>query len=897
MAQKNILKILFIEDVPSDVELAVHELRKEKLIFEYTTVCSGQELVKALSEFKPDLIISDFMMPAFNGMQALKLVRELEPDLPFILFTGSINEETAVECIKEGARDYVIKEHLTRLPFAVKEAIEQVRINKEKRASELLLRENEEKLQSIFRVAPVGIALLVNRLLIEVNDALCEMTGYERSELIGESSEILYSSGDEFDRAGNEKYTQISEKGTAIFETSFKHRNGRLLNILLSSSALDKNNLEKGVTLIVLDITESKRSEKALRESQMLFQTLSQVSPVGIFRTNAEGRTTYVNPEWLKLSGITSEETIGYSWLKSVHPDDRKKLEDTWASDERNQKVSKLEYRILRPDGTQVWVLGNAVQEWKDEKIAGYICTITDITERKNAEIALRKSEERYRRIFENVQDVYYETSIDGNILEVSPSIKTLSGGQYAMEEILNKSMYQFYADPEKRNFMMEEIKLKGIVNDFEIELINRDGTLMPCSMSAKLIRNTEGRPEKIIGSLRDITDRKNASNALQNAKEKAEASDKLKTDFLNNISHEVRTPLNGILGFAELISSQNLSADETKESALMLFESSNRLLNTITNYMDISLLTSGSLSVNKKYFIPSLLLKKIFSDFESICSNRKLKLILDVPEEFSSFRINTDPELCQKILSHFIDNAIKFTDKGNIRFGFNLINGQLVFYVKDTGIGIGAESFDAIFERFVKVKKGSFINYEGSGLGLSIAKGMAEAIGGTIRLESHEGEGSVFYLTIPEGKSGESIAPEGAYREARHWGTGPLILVAEDDETNFYYLNALITRETGAKVLHASNGRETIDLFRANPDIKLILMDIKMPDIDGFEATKQIKMISDNVVIIAVTAYAMSGDEERIMAAGCDGYLSKPINKKSLMEIIGRLFETNITL
>lgn len=198
MIQKNLLRILFVEDLPSDVDLAVIELRKEKLKFDYTTVCTRNDLVKALKEFKPDLIISDYMMPSFNGLQALKEAKLFDSNIPFILLTGSVNEETAVECIKAGAQDYVIKEHMTRLPFAVREALEQVDINKEKRAQELLLRENEMKLQSIFSAAPVGIGLVVNRILYEVNDSFCSMTGYTRRELIGKSSEILYSTSEEF---------------------------------------------------------------------------------------------------------------------------------------------------------------------------------------------------------------------------------------------------------------------------------------------------------------------------------------------------------------------------------------------------------------------------------------------------------------------------------------------------------------------------------------------------------------------------------------------------------------------------------------------------------------------------------------------------------------------------
>jgi len=889
----SLLKILFVEDVPSDVDLAVLELRKEKIKFEYTTVCTKNDLLKALHEFNPDLIISDYMMPAFNGLQALHETKAYDADIPFILYTGSVNEETAVECLKAGAQDYIIKEHMTRLPFAVREALEQFRINKEKKAAELLLRDNEAKLQSIFSAAPVGIGLVIDRVLFEINDTFCSMTGYSRGELIGRSTEFLYSDKDEFNKVGKSKYSQVQEGIGASVESKIRTKDGRILNVIINSTPLDKNDLSKGVTFTVLDITERKTSEEALKESQQLFQTLSQVSPVGIFRTRPDGYTTYVNPGWLLISGLAEQEALGFGWLKAVHPDDRQQLEDTWNTSVQNTRDSIAEYRFIRPDGKIIWVMGNAVTEYRDGKIIGYVGTVTDITERKMAEIALRKSEEKFRRIFENVQDVYYETSLDGLILEVSPSIAGLTKGIYNVSDLIGKSMYDFYQNPEEREIITDILKSKGVVSDFEVILSDKLNLVVPCAISAKLLFDQEGRPEKIVGSMRDITERKNASDALKIAKEKAERSDKLKTDFLNNISHEVRTPLNGILGFAEIISLQDLSETERKDSLEMLFESSNRLLNTITNYMDISLITSGSLTINKKDFIPYLTLKRLFNNFETWCVNRKLELVLDVPASSENLSLHSDPEICQKILSHFMDNAVKFTETGSIRFGFSRKPDAFEFYVRDTGPGISADSFKTIFERFSKENIDPYKVTEGSGLGLSIAEGMAHAIGASIRLESELGRGSCFYLTIPvtevAAKAEAENSPAGKVKKNI---TSP-ILIAEDDETNFYYLNAVLIRETGAKILHASNGIEAVSLFRANPDVRLILMDIKMPQMDGFEATRQIKMIDKDVHIIAITAYAMSGDEDRIMAAGCDGYLSKPLNKKSLLEKISRFIKS----
>jgi PAS domain S-box-containing protein len=1144
MNHRNLLKILFIEDLQSDVELAVLELRKEKLRFDYSTVCTSVDLVNALNKFKPDLIISDYVMPEFDGLQALNVVKEFNPEIPFILFPGSVDEETAVAYIKAGAQNYVIREHINRLPFAVKEAMEQILIRKEMKATDLLLKDSEEKLQSIFRAAPVGIGLIVNGIILEVNDTFCEMTGYVRKELIGKSSEMIYATKDEYERAGTEKYRKIHEEGVGSVETRLKCKNGTILNILLSSAPLDKDDLSKGLTCTILDITERMRSEEDLKKSQHLFQTLAQVSPVGIFRTNPDGYTTYVNPKWLELSGLTSEEGLGFGWLNAVHPDDREKLEEGWNSALQSQRISIADYRFLRSDGSIIWVLGNAVPEWIDNNIVGYIGTITDITghklaeealsesemkyrqlvsrspdgifiidlsgkflsankticdslnyteeellsmnmwdivprqyhsihkqrfaaiikgespkadaeyevkgksgnshfievlsvpyykgkeiigfqgiarditerkkvenklrnseerlkilfdhapdayylndlkgtfldgniacekllgysknelvgtsfmklkllsnsqipraaklllknalgqatgpdefeilrkdgsnvtveilthpvkikdqtlvlgiardisERKQTEKVIQENEEKYRSIFENIQDVYYETLMDGTILEVSPSIEPLSKGLYRRDDLIGKSMYDFFSDPLERENLLIILRKSGFVTDFEITLKKIDGSTVPCSISSKICLNSLGHPEKIIGSMHDITDRKNASDALRLAKEKAEASDNLKTAFLNNISHEVRTPLNGILGFADIISLPDLSEEDKTDSLSMLHESSDRLLNTITNYMDISLITSGNMSVSNKNFVPAKILRKLFDDFKTKCSKKKLELLLQIPDHSENLSINSDPEIFYKIISHLISNAINYTERGSIILGFLKNDKELDFFVRDTGVGIGKESLGVVFGNFAKEDRGPLKLKEGSGLGLSIAKGMVDLLGGAIRVESEIGRGSRFSFTIPLIKGSKIILSDTSTAENKKISKGAFILVAEDDETNFFFLNSLLTRETEASILHARNGREAIELFKANPGIILILMDVKMPEIDGFEATRQIKLIKKDIPIIGITAYAMSGDEERVLSAGCDGYLSKPINRRSLLDKMSELIK-----
>jgi CheY-like chemotaxis protein len=263
------------------------------------------------------------------------------------------------------------------------------------------------------------------------------------------------------------------------------------------------------------------------------------------------------------------------------------------------------------------------------------------------------------------------------------------------------------------------------------------------------------------------------------------------------------------------------------------------------------------------------------------------LNLVLDIYESDIDLILVNDNEVIRKIIHHLISNAIKFTETGYVKFGYRTRSGEIEFFVEDSGIGIAKESLSVIFERFVKEERNPYKISEGSGLGLSIVKGMVAILGGDIRVDSELGKGTSVYFTLPiTEKSVISVAnpPDVVSSESE----GDLkILVAEDDETNYFYLKAILSREGGMTILHALNGQEAVDLYKSNPDISIILMDIKMPVMDGIEATRQIKLMNKNVPVIAITAFAMSGDEERVLQAGCDAYLSKPISKKNLLDKI----------
>jgi len=365
-------------------------------------------------------------------------------------------------------------------------------------------------------------------------------------------------------------------------------------------------------------------------------------------------------------------------------------------------------------------------------------------------------------------------------------------------------------------------------------------------------------------------------------AKEKAESGDRLKAAFMHNISHEIRTPLNGILGFGQLMLGEDVSADEREAYFKILQRSSDRLMNTVTDYMDISLVASGNMEVHKKIFDPVHMLKEIYNRFLNASLAKNLVLTLQTPVTANQVKFNSDPELLSKVLGHLVDNGIKFTDQGSVTFGFSVKNDEPEFFVKDTGIGISPKDQVLVFERFAQADSSSFRAHEGSGLGLSIANELVELLEGSLSLESEKGEGAAFFFTVPVDMIRVENIPTGELR-ADEQGK-PLILVAEDEESNSL-LVAEILEKLGLSFIVVTDGKQAVEACRKNSLISLVLMDLKMPVMNGFEATGVIKTLLPNLPVIAITAYALSGDKKRALDAGCNDYLSKPISKEALSE------------
>ncbi len=414
----------------------------------------------------------------------------------------------------------------------------------------------------------------------------------------------------------------------------------------------------------------------------------------------------------------------------------------------------------------------------------------------------------------------------------------------------------------------------------------NKFGELIDVSIIGKPVF-LKGSQISVLGIYQDITVRKESERALLMAKEKAESSDKLKTTFLNNISHEIRTPLNGIMGFANLIIKPNLSDQARLDYYHVLQNSCDRLLKTITNYMDASLLMSNYIAPHLKEVSLGSMIFDIYENYYDKVHGKGLGFSMHLPENSEDFIVKTDPEILRKIMLHLLDNAIKYTDEGRITLGFEFERNHLGLFVEDTGIGIPVEEQAKLFQHFSRIDNTDTPNYDGSGLSLSICKGLAKLLNSDVKVESGKGRGSKFSLVFNIEQVLINYDLSLKISEIRKIIENPVILVADDDQTSLMLLTRILKSKTDAKIIHAKNGREAVQLFQANPEVSCILMDLKMPYLNGYEATKQIKAINPDVPVIAVTAFAMVGDQKAAIDSGCDDYISKPFSIEQIAIIL----------
>lgn len=492
-----------------------------------------------------------------------------------------------------------------------------------------------------------------------------------------------------------------------------------------------------------------------------------------------------------------------------------------------------------------------------------------------------------------------------GNVLYLSDNLK-----QYLCEIDPHKKCWEYYRDDKKQ---CSNCPLFAEIIIGEIESIESFGILggktFEIVHTGMIFKGKTAMMEIFI----DITERKRAEKELILAKEKAEENERLKSAFLANMSHEIRTPMNGILGFAGLLKEPKLSGEEQQEYISIIEKSGVRMLNIINDVIAISKVESGQM---KTFVSPTNVndqIEYIYNFFKPEVEQKGMHIVFKNSLTDNEAIVKTDKEKLYAVLTNLVKNAIKFSDSGTIEMGYvrrdksclvctpteprraSLVSApsELEFFVKDNGVGIPKDRMEAIFDRFVQADIGDKRAFQGAGLGLSISKAYVEMLGGKIWVESEEGKGSGFYFTIPCNKepegvnmAEEEVVVDGADNKPNKENQGFKILIAEDDEISGMLISMAI-KTFGKNVLKTSTGIETVEVCRNNPDLDFVLMDIKMPEMDGYEATRQIRRFNNDVIIIAQTAYALTGDREKALEAGCNDYIAKPFGQSSLTALM----------
>jgi len=794
------LKILLLEDNKLDAELTKEELKLHNFNFTSLLVETEKDFISAIHNFKPDLILSDYSLPQFTGFEALEIAKDLIPEIPFIIVTGSLTEETAVESINRGAWNYIIKENLIRLTPAINNALN---LKDEKDKNKISEAELIRLSTAVTQSPSVIVITDLDGKLEYVNPKFTDLTGYTFDEAVGLNPSVL-KSGEQPDEMYKELWETISSGEEWRGEFHNKKKDGKLFwEAATVSPIFDKQGKIINYLKVAEDITQRKHAEQV---QNVLFN----ISNAVIRTNNLKDLIEIIRTE---LGSIVDTKNF-YIALYDSKTDT---ISSPFMADEKDSFVTfpagkTLTYYVIKTEKPLLATKEKLKELEESGEVEGF---------GSDSEIWL------------------------GVPLKVSGKVT----GVFAVQSYTDANAYD-ESDCEVLEFIADQISIS--------------------------------------------IDRKKAEQDLIIALEKATESDRLKTAFLNNFSHEIRTPMNGILGFVDLLKQPELSGEKQQQFIKIIETSSARMLSTVNDLVNISMIESQQVKVSNLEMNINEQTEDILRLLKLEADKKGLKLILKNTLAVNEATIKTDSSKIYGILTNLVKNAIKFTHKGSVEFGYNIVGNNLEFFVKDTGIGIPKDRQEAIFDRFVKADIEDKAVFEGSGLGLSIAKAYVEMLGGNIWLESEEGVGSKFYFTIPYNPVKEAL--ENSNIEFSNIKSGNstkdlTILIVEDEEDIIEYLSIVLSN-ISVSLLYASNGFKAVEICLNNPNIDLVLMDIKMPILNGYEATKQIRSFNKDVIIIAQTAFALKGDREKAIEAGCNDYITKPINKDKLIEMIGKWFQ-----
>lgn len=738
---------------------------------------------------------------------------------------------------------------------------------------------NEEQFKSILELLPEMVVVHQNGTIVFANRMATSLSGYSQEEMIGKDMLSFVADKDRemvitnFERRMRGEYV-------AEYELELKAKADTRLNTIIRGSEIVFNG-KRATLLAMADITRLKKTAALLSESETRYRSLFHENQSMMMLIHPiSGKIVDANPAACSFYGYNREEMTGLNIadLHAASPDElREELEKSM-----KENITNFFYQHTLRDGTKKFVEAFSGPINFGGEVLIY-AIVHDITDRVIAEDNLHERMKELNCIYELSKLLDTKGITTEEFLKKSLSI-VAEGFKYPTNTVVSITIRDQTAS--HPNFVMTPWSLSSDIK------VNSEaaGKITVCLLekreedSSPFFREEKQLIEEIAYKIGRHFERREGMNALIVAKEKAEAGDRLKTAFIQNISHEVRTPLNGIMGFSSLLGQSDLEEEDKQQFISLLKLSSERLLGTITDYMDISMLSSGNMEPHWSQVKVKQEMTDLYEYFLPWFRNKNIPFRLQYPEGFSDLWFESDRTLFRKAVQHVIGNALKFTHQGSVIVQVEVLKDQFDIVVTDTGIGVAEEALSRIFKLFEQEEQTRTRRYEGSGLGLPITWGILDLLGGKIHLDSVKGKGTTVRISFPFDCKEERLGDEALF------STGtmklPVILIVEDDLGNRFLLEKILA-DSSSRLLQAADGLEAVEVCRKNPDIDIVLMDLRMPGQDGITTMLQIRKIYPNLPVIAVTAYALSVEADRIMEAGCNDIISKPIQKKELIDKI----------
>ena len=903
---RSVTRILHLEDRPEDAELVARALEKEEREYRIDHVTTREEFLARLEKEEADLVLLDYTVPGFDGLRALRASLEAMPETPVVMVTGSIDEETAVACLKAGASDYVLKDHLARLPSAVDLALAAARERAEKKAAQEALKESENRIRSLVETAnDVILTLDEEGTVVFCNSAVRAAFGYEPDEVLGAPAFRLVPS-----RFWNEVRELFSQRMSDPDGPEFKRyrlltlrrRDGSEFPVEMSASY---EHTDDGIllNLILRDVSERHAARHALEELSREHELLLTSVAEGIVGLGPEGKITFANPAALDLLSAAAREVLGRDFHDLVHGS---RGAGSLCSGEccpflacmkaRAEKRGESEFREMEGGTFPVAFSCTPLDETGERE--GTVIFFQDITERREAEEALHRSEERHRSLFDSIRDAILVADTDRKIIGCNPAFEDLFG--YEVEEIQGRETSCVYDEPDEFRAMGEELSrnLEDPNFLFTVNYRKKSGDVFPGETNVFHFENAEGELEGFIGLIRDVTERRNLEAQLRQA-QKMEAVGQLTGGIAHDFNNELSViQLNTELlrGALELEQTPDLADLEAVENATKRAARITRQLLGFSRRAELKLEDTDLATLVRD-------LRKLF---QRIVTER-IRLVMECQEDVPSVLV--DPGSIEQVLMNVVNNARDAMPEGGrlsisvkeVELGEDYVAGHpyaepgryVRIAAEDTGTGMEPEVREKVFEPFFTTKPSE----SGTGLGLSMAYGLVKQQGGHLDIRSERGKGTTVAIFLPVLEAPVRKEPEvgrGVEDGKREEGGAETILVVEDEEPVLATARRALQRK-GYAVLTARDGKAGLDLFREHAgDIDLVLTDLIMPEMGGSELIQAIREEHPEVKVILSSGYSGEASRERRRTSRATDvpFLRKPWSLADLLSQVRKVLD-----